>query len=64
MPSDRIDAKGSADLGAYWQGQDPAAEYQILPSGGQRLIRVLLILVFTVFALCGVIFGFVGYTML
>ena len=64
MPSDRVDTKASADLGAYWRDQDPAAEYRILPSGGQRLRVILLILVFTLFALCGLLFGFGGYTML
>jgi len=59
-----MDAEASADLGAYWRDQDPAAEYQIMPSGSQRLVRVLLILVFTVFAVCGVVFGFGGYAML
>jgi hypothetical protein len=59
-----MNVEAPVNLGAYWKDQEPGGEYQILPSLGQRLTRVLLILLFTPLALIGIILFFVGYTML
>jgi hypothetical protein len=60
MQLDHPDAEGSVALGAYWNDQEPAAPYRILPSIRARLARVLIVLAITVIGVFGIIAGFVA----